>query len=169
MISPYGVSKHTVEHYLSVYKELYGIDYVCLRYSNVYGPRQNSSGEGGVVAIFCDKLSRNERPTIYGNGEQIRDFVYVKDVARANIMALESSKSGTYNVCTNIKTTVNELLMCMEENYNVDIAPIYIEERSGDIRDSYMSYDKIYDELRWKPEWNVEMGINEVIKNYELP
>jgi len=166
MISPYGVSKHTVEHYLSVYKHLYGIDYVCLRYSNVYGPRQDSSGEGGVVSIFCDKLRKRETPIIYGDGKQIRDFVYVRDVARANIMALESGKSGIYNVCTNTKTTVNELLICMEKNLNVNIEPIYAQERVGDIKNSYMSYDKIHKEFGWKPRFRLEDGIIEISKSF---
>jgi UDP-glucose 4-epimerase len=164
MISPYGVSKHTVEHYLRVYKYLYGIDYVCLRYSNVYGPRQDSSGEGGVVSIFCDKLRKRETPIIYGDGEQIRDFVYVRDVARANIMALESGKSGIYNVCTNTKTTVNKLLMCMEKNLNVNIQPMYAEERVGDIKNSYMSYDKIHKEFGWKPQYKLIDGIKNHLK-----
>ena len=165
MISPYGVSKHTVEHYLSVYKELYGIEYVCLRYSNVYGPRQDSSGEGGVVAIFCDKIMKNETPIIYGDGEQIRDFVYVNDVARVNVLSLELDKSGIYNVCTNTKTSINKLFKCMKNNFAVDIKSVCVEERTGDIRDSYMSYKKIYDEFGWKPEFNLEDGIRS-IKEY---
>ncbi|MEY8764353.1 MULTISPECIES: NAD-dependent epimerase/dehydratase family protein [Clostridium] len=165
MISPYGVSKHTVEHYLNVYKYLYGIDYICLRYSNVYGPRQDSSGEGGVVSIFFDRLKKGKTPVIYGNGKQIRDFVYVEDVARANMMSLESHKSGMYNVCTNVKTTVNKLLECIEKILNVNVQPIHLESRKGDIRDSYMSYDKIYEELGWKPKYKLDMGIRK-IENY---
>ncbi|OAA94202.1 NAD-dependent epimerase/dehydratase family protein [Clostridium coskatii] len=165
MISQYGVTKHAVEHYLRVYKYLYGIDYVCLRYSNVYGPRQDSSGEGGVVSIFCDKVRKGETPIIYGSGQQIRDFVYVKDVVRANIMALESEKSGIYNVCTNTKITINELLICIEKIFNVDIDPRHVKERKGDIRDSYMSYEKIYKELGWKPQYKLIDGING-IKNH---
>lgn len=164
MISPYGVSKHTVEHYLKVYKELYDIDYVILRYSNVYGPRQSSSGEGGVVAIFCDRLMKGQAPVIYGDGEQIRDFVYVKDVAAANIMALESDKCGTYNVSTNTKTSINELLKCIESSFNLFAKPIYKEARIGDIEESYMAYDKIYKELGWKPRYGLECGVQEIKK-----
>lgn len=168
MISPYGISKHTVEHYLSVYKYLYGIDYVCLRCSNVYGPRQDSSGEGGVISIFCEKLKTKEVPMIYGNGEQIRDFVYVEDVAKANIMALESDKSGIYNVSTNTKTTINELLTCIEKIFNINIKPVYLSERAGDIKNSYMSYDKIYKELGWKPEIQLKDGIANIKKWLEI-
>lgn len=107
MISSYGVSKHTVEHYLKVYKELYGINYSILICSNVYGPRQDSSGEGGVVSIFFDKILKGQVPTIFGDGEQVRDFVYVKDVVMANSMMLKTDKCGIYNLCTNTKTTIN--------------------------------------------------------------
>ncbi|WP_160683806.1 SDR family oxidoreductase [Clostridium sp. C2-6-12] len=166
MISPYGITKHTVEHYLYVYKQLYNIDYTVLRYSNVYGPRQDSSGEGGVVSIFCEKLLRNEAPNIYGDGEQIRDFVYVKDVAKANLIAIKSNGSEIYNVCTNSRTTVNSLFYCIAEILGKNIKPIYALEREGDIKNSYMSYDKIQEELGWKPEYSLENGIEETLNYY---
>jgi UDP-glucose 4-epimerase len=167
MISPYGITKHTVEHYLYVYKQLYNIDYTVLRYSNVYGPRQDSSGEGGVVSIFCEKLLKNEIPNIHGDGEQIRDFVYVKDVAKANLIAIKSNKNGIYNVCTNLKTTVNSLFYCISKVLNKEVKPSYISERDGDIRYSYMSYDKINGELGWKPEVSLEQGIKETLNYYK--
>lgn len=167
MISPYGITKHTVEHYLYVYKQLYNIDYTVLRYSNVYGPKQDSSGEGGVVSIFCEKLLRNEIPNIYGDGEQIRDFVYVKDVARANLIAIKSDNSEIYNVCTNTKITVNSLFNCIADILHKDIKPIYTDEREGDIRYSYMSYDKIESELGWKPEYSLSDGIEETLNYYK--
>ena len=107
MLSPYGVSKHTVEHYLHVYNELYGIGYNSLRYSNVYGPRQDSTGEGGVVAIFCESMISGNTPSIYGTGEQTRDFIYVGDVVKANICCINSDKNGIYNVCTNSKISIS--------------------------------------------------------------
>ncbi|PJI09711.1 MULTISPECIES: NAD-dependent epimerase/dehydratase family protein [Clostridium] len=166
MISSYGVSKHTVEHYLKVYKELYDINYTVLRYSNVYGPGQDSSGEGGVVSIFADKIIKGEPLHIYGNGEQIRDFVYVKDVATANMYALESLNNGIYNVCTNKKITVNELaeLMCSVSKKNVEI--IHDGERAGDIFESYMSYDKISKACGWKPKYDLEHGIKETMESF---
>ncbi|MBX4270560.1 NAD-dependent epimerase/dehydratase family protein [Clostridium estertheticum] len=166
MISPYGVSKHTVEHYLGVYKKSYNIDYVVLRYSNVYGPRQDSSGEGGVVSIFCEKLINGQAPFIYGDGEQIRDFVYVKDVAEANLMAIEKNKSGIYNVCTNSKTTINNLFGYIRDLIGKDISPVYVKEREGDIKNSYMTYDKIGNEIGWRPEYAIHSGLKETLEYY---
>lgn len=165
MISGYGVTKHTVEHYLSVYKELYGMEYFIMRYSNVYGPRQDSSGEGGVVSIFSEKLIKGERPYIYGDGEQIRDFIYVKDIVKANIVALETNKTGIYNVCTCHKTTVNQLYKIINDLLGKNIEPIYAKEREGDIRDSYMSYKKIFDEIGWKPKYDINQGIAETLES----
>ena len=167
MISGYGVSKHTIEHYLRVYKELYDVDYVVLRYSNVYGPRQDSTGEGGVVAIFSEKMVRKEVPYIFGDGEQIRDFVYVKDIARANLIAIESDKCGIYNVCTNEKVTINNLVHHFNEILGSDIKPIYKSERDGDIKNSYMTYKKIECELGWKPEYDICKGLQETLEYYK--
>jgi UDP-glucose 4-epimerase len=167
MKSPYGVSKHVVEDYLRIYNEMHNINYVSLRYSNVFGPGQDSSGEGGVVAIFCEKLLRGERPEIYGDGNQLRDFVYVKDVARANILALNDKVTGIYNVCTNTKVSVNYLYSAIENILKTGIKPIYQGKRAGDILNSYMSYDKIYNELDWKPEYALEAGLIETLKYYE--
>lgn len=166
MISGYGVTKHTVEHYLSVYEKLYGIKYTVLRYSNVYGPRQDSTGEGGVVAIFCEKLLLNQKPYIYGDGCQVRDFVYVKDVANANLLAINSIDNGIYNVCTNTKITVNDLFDRISEILKSDLKPIYTEERDGDIRDSYMSYEKIR-KNGWKYKYGLMEGLKETILFYE--
>lgn len=166
MISGYGVSKHTVEHYLKVYKALYDIDFVVFRYSNVYGPRQDSTGEGGVVAIFSEKMIKGEAPSIFGDGEQIRDFVYVKDVARANLMAIEAECCGIYNVCTNEKITVNELLSHFNNILGKDIKALHKSEREGDIRNSYMTYDKIKRELGWKPQYGILEGLKETLKYY---
>lgn len=167
MTSGYGVTKHTVEHYLKVYKSLYNIDFVALRYSNVYGPRQDSSGEGGVVAIFCEKLIKGETPYIYGDGEQIRDFVYVKDVAKANLMAITSGDNEIFNVSTNFMITVNDLLKVINSALGKEIKAVYAEERPGDIRNSYMRYDKIKETLGWTPDYNLKRGIKETIEYYK--
>jgi UDP-glucose 4-epimerase len=167
MLSGYGVTKHTVEHYLRVYKSLYDINYVVLRYANVYGPRQDSSGEGGVVAIFSEKLINNETPYIYGDGEQIRDFVYVKDVAKANLMAMTSGDNEIFNVCTNYKVSVNDLLRVINSALGREIKAVYTDERPGDIRNSYMNYDKIKNALGWIPDYDFEAGIRETIEYYK--
>lgn len=168
MISGYGVTKHTVEHYLNVYKELYGINYVSLRYSNVYGPRQDSSGEGGVIAIFAEKFINNDRPVIFGDGKQIRDFVYVKDVAMANLMAIESKISGIYNVCTNTQISINDLVMIFNKILSKNVIPLYSKERVGDIRKSYMTYNKIFNKMGWKPKYNIEEGLKETLQYYKF-
>ncbi|MDD3225192.1 MAG: GDP-mannose 4,6-dehydratase [Clostridium sp.] len=166
MLSGYGVTKHTVEHYLKVYKSMYNIDYISLRCANIYGPRQDSSGEGGVVAIFCEKMLKDEIPSIYGDGDQVRDFVYVKDVAKAFLMAIKSNKNGIYNVATNTKLTINELYKTINKILNKDIKCVYKEERKGDIRESYMSFDKIKSEFGWKPEIDITQGLKETIDYY---
>lgn len=167
MISGYGVSKHTVEHYLGVYKSLYNLNYVVLRYSNVYGPRQDSTGEGGVVAIFCERMLRGTVPYIYGDGEQVRDFVYVKDVARANLMSVECDKCGIYNVCTDTRVTVNNLFHDIKKILRKDMGPVYTAEREGDIRISYMSYGKIKKDMGWEPQYSMIDGLKETIDYYK--
>lgn len=166
MLSPYGVSKHTVEHYLEVYYHLYGINYNSLRYSNVYGPRQDSTGEGGVVSIFCENMIKGITPTIYGDGNQTRDFVYVKDVVEANKLCIISKNNGIYNVCTNTQTSVNELykLIKNEINYNGEV--IHKPERMEDIKHSYMTYEKINKELGWQPQINIMDAIKNTIDYY---
>ena len=163
MISPYGISKHTVEHYLDVYFRLYGLKYNALRYSNVYGTRQDSSGEGGVVAIYDEKFRNNEIPTIFGDGEQVRDFVCVKDVAEANLMMIENDKNGIYNVCTNEKTSINQLLGAFNSIFKANVEPIYADGREGDIRNSYMSYEKIQNEIGWKPRYKLLEGLRDML------
>lgn len=166
MISGYGVSKHTVEHYLKVYNKLYNIEYVVLRYSNVYGPRQDSSGEGGVVAIFSENINKNQPIYVFGDGSQIRDFVFVKDVAKANLLAIESKVNGIFNVCTNEKTSINDLIEGFRKIYGNNIKVIYSEEREGDIKNSYMTYKKIKDILGWEPEYGLFEGIKETMAHY---
>lgn len=167
MISGYGVSKHTVEHYLKVYSELYGIKYTVLRYANVYGPRQDSSGEGGVVAIFSKKFNRGENVEIFGDGEQTRDFVYVGDVAAANLAALSNLDNGIFNVCTNSRISVIGLFNLFKELTNKDIMQIYKQPREGDILHSYMSYDKINIECGWMPKIDMREGLKNTLEYYK--
>ena len=167
MMSGYGVSKHTVEHYLAVYSKLYGLKYTVLRYANVFGPRQDSTGEGGVVAVFCEKLLQGITPYIYGDGEQTRDFVFVKDVASANVMAALNCDNTIFNVCTGIKISVNELLLHMNRIIGQLISPVYMPEREGDIKHSYMTYKKINALLGWHPMHSIEDGLRETFEYYK--
>jgi len=108
-LSPYGICKLSVEKYLNYYWKVFGLPYVALRYANVYGPRQNSKGEAGVIAIFLDKMLSGEKPVINGNGRQTRDFVFVKDVVEANILAMKKNKVGVYNIGTSKETDINTI------------------------------------------------------------
>lgn len=167
MISPYGISKHSVEHYLKVYKELFGISYTVLIYANVYGPRQDSTGEGGVIAIFADRFSHNRAVSVFGNGEQTRDFVYVEDVAAANIEALRGLNDENYNVCTNQGMSISNLLKVFKRLTARDMIIQYEAPREGDIIHSYMSYDKIKEACGWKPQIDIETGIWNTLKYFE--
>lgn len=166
MLSGYGVTKHTVEHYLYLYHELYGLNYTVFRYANVYGPRQDASGEGGVISIFCDSLISNKDICIFGDGNQTRDFVYVKDVVRANILALDSLDNDIYNVCTNDEVSINKVLSLISNELKKDINAKYSEERVGDIKNSYMTYEKINKISNWEPKYSIKDGIRETIKYY---
>ncbi len=156
--SPYGVSKHTLEDYLILYNKLYGMNYVSLRYPNVYGPRQDSSGEGGVVAIFCNKLLNDEPPVIFGDGEQTRDFIYVTDVVNATVMALEKGR-GEFNISTNRETSVNELYRLLLEISGRDMEPVHANERRGEVRRSVLENSRAIERLGWKPEVSLEEGL----------
>ena len=166
MISGYGVSKHAVEHYLRVYNKLYGLGYNILRYSNVFGPRQDATGEGGVVAIFSEAFAEGRTPVVFGDGEQVRDFVYVKDVAAANLLALNSEKNGIYNVCTGEQITVNCLVDAFNIIYGKNVKPKYDKPREGDIVVSYMTYEKIFNEMGWKPTYAFIDALRETAAYY---
>ncbi|MED3689602.1 NAD-dependent epimerase/dehydratase family protein [Peribacillus butanolivorans] len=158
-LSPYGASKKTAEDYLELAKELYDLDYVNLRYSNVYGPRQTASGEGGVISIFTNLVINNKRPVIYGDGYQTRDFVYVKDVANANLKALEFDGSGTFNVSSTTSTSINQLFSIIQSFGTHDLSPIYQPAKNGDIKDSLLCNKVSIQKLGWHPVYSLEKGL----------
>ncbi|GAX89383.1 SDR family oxidoreductase [Effusibacillus lacus] len=162
----YGISKYAPEHYVQAYAALYGLKYTILRYANVYGIRQDSKGEGGVISIFADCLLKNKRPLIYGDGNQTRDFIYVEDIAAANIAALTSADGEILNIGTNQPTSINELLQLMNEINGTDIEPVYLPERAGDIRHSYLNNNKALKYLEWKPKFNLKEGLEETFDFY---
>jgi len=162
-LSPYGVSKYIAEKYLQVYKEIYDLDYVALRYGNVYGPRQSGEGEAGVVAIFANKILHSERPTINGDGTQTRDFVYVTDVARANLLAMEKGKN-VYNIATGKETSVNEIFDMIKKILNTSIKPEHAPPIKGEVRRIYLNIEKAKKELGWKPEVELEEGIEKLLE-----
>lgn len=162
-ISPYGTSKYCAENYIKLYKNLYDLNYTIFRYGNVYGPRQYSKGEAGVIAIFIDKMLKNERPIIYGDGKQTRDYIYVKDVAKINLLALNKGDNKIYNVGTGKETSVLEIFSLLKKKLNFKKNPIFLKEREGEIRRICLNSKKASQELGWKIEYNLEEGINEII------
>ena len=166
-ISYYGISKHTPEHYIKVFNQLYDLDYTILRYANVYGIRQDPKGEGGVISIFIDKFLQEEEPTIFGDGEQTRDFIYVDDIATANLAALEEGSGEIINISCNTKTSVNQLVQAMNQVAGTDLSPIYEDQRAGDIRHSYLVNDKAKEVLDWEPAYDLEAGLKETFAYYQ--
>ena len=162
-VTPYGISKATIEHYLKFYYREYKLKYVSLRYSNVYGPRQDPHGEAGVVAIFCNLMIKGDVPTINGDGKYIRDYVFCTDVARANLLALKKHITGSFNVGTNSGTDVNELFQYIAKLFNFKGKPEYGPARPGDIRKSILSYESIKNKLNWKPEVKLKEGLEKTL------
>ena len=162
--SCYGLTKLTTEHYLRIYHEAFGLNYICYRYSNVYGPRQGNGGEGGVISIFAKAIANGSPLTVYGDGDQTRDFIYVDDVVEANILGLENNITGIYNINTNIASSINSIInefKCIS-NSRIDVS--YEPERIGDIRHSRLDNKKAQKDLSFKTTFNLSDGL---YKTYE--
>ncbi|WP_328793750.1 NAD-dependent epimerase/dehydratase family protein [Heliomicrobium undosum] len=166
----YGISKHTPEHYLQLYRELYGIVGVALRFANVYGPRQDAAGEGGVVAIFTERLLRGHAPMIYGDGEQTRDFVYVDDVVDAMLMVLDAKieqlDHSVYNVSTGQATSVKALFKQIRELVGADLSAQVAPARAGDILHSYLDSSRIEDAVGWRPKTPLRQGLAQTVARW---
>jgi UDP-glucose 4-epimerase len=160
-VSPYGVAKLATEAYLFFYRAQYGIDYLALRYANVYGPRQDPHGEAGVVAIFCGRILDGNPVTIYGDGEQTRDYVYVGDIVRANVAALSSPATGAINVGTGVETSVNALYDALRTIAEFATPAEYGAERPGEQRRSVISPQRAADTLGWQPAVSLAHGLAE--------
>ena len=164
-ISPYGISKLTGEHYLIYYNVSYGLNYVVLRYANVYGPRQDPFGEAGVVAIFNQKILRDEQPVINGNGMQTRDYVYVDDVVDAVIVSTYNEINDVFNVGTGVETSVNELFRhLIEITGKSHIKEVHGQAKKGEQLRSCLSYDKIRKALDWEPRVPLREGLTRTIE-----
>jgi len=164
-ISPYGISKLTGEHYLFYYNVSYGLNYVVLRYANVYGPRQDPFGEAGVVAIFNQKILRDEQPVINGNGMQTRDYVYVDDVVDAVITSTYNDISDVFNVGTGVETSVNELFRhLIEITGKSHIKEVHGQAKKGEQLRSCLSYDKIRKALDWEPRVPLREGLTRTVE-----
>lgn len=160
-ISPYGIAKLSVEHYLYYYHQIYNLPYIALRYGNVYGPRQNPHGEAGVVAIFFQRLLSGQDFQINGPGDQTRDFVYVHDVVDANLKATTSNLTGTFNIGTSTQTSINQLVNHMKQaiNYTKDIP--HGPAKPGEQQNSSLSFQKAKEQLSWQPTTTLESGLSQ--------
>ncbi len=157
--SPYGITKMTTEHYLRAYHELYGMDATVFRFANVYGERQGEKGEGGVVSIFCKLLSQRQGITVFGDGNQTRDFVYAGDIAQAIIRALPLKGYHTMNVSTGQETSINDLIRSFEKAVGYTVPVQYTAPRTGDILRSVLSNEALKRDLGFVPEMDLEEGI----------
>ncbi|MGQ9799644.1 MAG: NAD-dependent epimerase/dehydratase family protein [Ignavibacterium sp.] len=157
--SPYGISKLAVEKYLFFYNAEYGMNYTILRYANIYGPRQNPFGEAGVVAIFSTKLLKGEQPIINGSGEQTRDYVYVGDVVKANLLTLNDTANDIYNVGTGIETSVNQLFHKLNSIIKANKEEKHGPAAPGEQMRSVITSEKLFKKFGWKPSTILEDGL----------
>ncbi len=164
-LSPYGVAKLAVEHYIKVFAKLYNFQYVILRYSNVYGPRQISKSEAGVISIFINQILESKECFVNGDGEQIRDYVYVGDVVRANLLAL-NAHSDYFNIGTGIETSVNRLLEVLERILKKKIPHQHRAPIPGEVLKNVLDYSKARKVLCWSPEVLLEKGIELTYKYF---
>ncbi|MCS1352247.1 NAD-dependent epimerase/dehydratase family protein [Mechercharimyces sp. CAU 1602] len=165
-LSPYGISKRTAEDYLQVFGELYGLAWTSLRYANVFGARQDLKGEGAVIPIFMDKLLHGETLRIEGDGEQTRDYIYVEDVAAANILALEYGDQHILNIGTGVQTSLNQLVKEISEVTAMEMEIKHVSARVGDIRHSYFAVDRAEQVLNWSANINLRQGLERAFAYY---
>lgn len=159
-LSFYGLTKEMSERYLELYHRHYGLEYVVLRFANVYGERQGDKGEGGVISIFAKKVARGEDITIFGDGGQTRDFVYAGDIARGISQALVTGQANTaYNLCTQTETSLNYLVVIFGRLVGKELHPVYKTPREGDIYRSILANGKARVSLEWRPEVLLEEGL----------
>jgi UDP-glucose 4-epimerase len=164
-LSPYGATKHAVEHFCVLYRHNWGLDTTILRYSNVYGPRQNPRGEAGVIAIFAGRMLAGEPPTVNGTGEQERDYVYVADVARMNLLALTSGSGRMYNVGTGVGTSVNELVERLAEIVGYKGATQQAAALPGEVFKIVVTCERANKELGWQPAVTLDEGLRLTVES----
>ena len=160
--SPYGVAKKRLNELIKIMTKNSDLKYSILNLSNVYGPRQDPHGEAGVVSIFANKYLNDEEPIIFGDGEQTRDYIYVKDVVSALIKSSKIDENHFLNIGTGIETSVNDLVKSMKSQFNSEINPIYKPARKGELNRSVLNNTKAKKELDWKPEYNLDDGMKQV-------
>jgi UDP-glucose 4-epimerase len=162
-MAPYGMSKFCGESYCDMFGRLHGLSTISLRYGNVYGPRQDPLGEAGVIAIFCGRLLDGKRPTIYGDGRQTRDYVYVSDVVDANLQALESAATGPFNVGVGVEVNVLELVDALRPHAADGFEPEHAPERPGEVRRIALDCSRAREEFGWEAKVGLEDGLERTL------
>jgi UDP-glucose 4-epimerase len=163
-MSPYGIAKLSFEHYLDYYQKVFGLDFVSLRYANVYGPRQNSKGEAGVVAIFCDQILSKNKPVIYGDGQQTRDYVFVDDIVEANVLSLQKNIQGIFNIGTGKETSVNQLFQKINKIFDGKIQKKHSPAKKGEQKRSCLDCRKAKKDLGWKNKVDLDEGLERTVE-----
>ena len=166
-LSPYGISKLAVEKYLYFYNAQYKLNYTVLRYANIYGPRQNPFGEAGVVAIFSSKMLKGEQTVINGTGKQTRDYVFVGDVVKANLLGLKDKDTDIYNIGTGIETDVNQLFNTLNKIIGNNMEEKHGPAAPGEQMRSVISSQKIFNKLGWKPSTTVGEGLQKTVEFFK--
>ncbi len=168
-LSPYAVSKLAAEYYCRVYSHIYGTPTVCLRYFNVFGPRQNPYSEySAVIPKFISLILEGKAPTINGDGSITRDFVFVKDVVHANIQAIKTQAEGVFNIANGKQTSLKELAELIMYKVGTKVEIIYGSNRTGDVQDSFADITEAKDKLQYTPKYDIKKGLKETIKWYKM-
>ena len=158
-LSPYAIAKLSVEKYLYYYYKSFGLKFIALRFANIYGPRQNSRGEAGVIAIFSDKMLANQPIIINGSGKQTRDFVFVEDIVAGSILALESDKVGIFNLGTAVETDINTIFFKLKEILKSDCEEVHGPAMAGESARSCLDFSLAKKTLVWEPKYNFQQGL----------
>jgi len=165
-ISNYGISKFTPEQYIKLYHKLYKVPYTIFRYANVYGMRQDPKGEGGVISVLMKSAIESRDFNLYGDGKQTRDFIHVRDIVSANLVASETPLNDVFNISTSVQTDLLELVNMVKETIPTDFHIQFMAARKGDIKHSYLLNDKFKNSTGWKPEINLIEGIHQTYQYY---
>ena len=162
-LCPYGVSKLAAEYFFRFYSQAHGLEYMILRYGNVYGPRQNPHGEAGVCAIFSRLMLDGKAPTLYGEGTPLRDYVYVDDVVRANLLGLERPQCCAVNIASGEATTVRQLYDIIQSETGFEGEPVLAPLRPGEVDRIYLSVERAKEALGWEPLASLEQGLEKTV------
>ncbi|MEW5801565.1 MAG: NAD-dependent epimerase/dehydratase family protein [bacterium] len=165
-ISPYGAAKLAAESYLYYYHAVYGLDYIVLRYASVYGPRQDSLAEAGMVATITEHMLGGKSPTVSGDGEQTRDFIFIDDAVAANLAAIDFSGSDIFNIGTGIETSINQLFQHIADLSGVRVEKTSVPAKKGEPRRSVISPEKAIKALHWQPKTSLPEGLRKTIEYF---